>query len=365
MAKLLVSLPAFAADYTVAMSVMRHSGAMVAMHGPAGCLGNYTGFVEPDYFADPGMILCSMIGENEAIMGLDGIFIDKIVGAAEDLRPPFIAVIGTPVPAVIGTDYASICTEVEDRTGIPCVYVDATGFNDYAWGVEKAYNALLRFVEDDGVRDPDAVNIIGYNVVDYCDTEDLEVLEARLAAQGKRINCVVGDCGIDDVKKLARAGENLVVSSSGLRFANTLRRRYGTPYRIGIELGDGRGPAPATDVKRVMVIGDQVMANAMREYIEQRFGCTCDVVTFFTFSKKIAREDDAKVVDEFDFAPLTERGYDMYIGDPIFRRIVPEGSRYVSVPHPAVSSRLHWDDHVPLLGKGMLDLLDASFAGRS
>lgn len=365
MSRLLVTLPAFAADYTVAMSVMRHSGALVAMHGPAGCLGNYTGFVEPDYFADPGMILCSMVGENEAIMGLDRIFIDKIAKSVEDLHPPFVAVIGTPVPAIIGTDYSSICVEVEERTGTPAVYVNSSGFNDYAWGVEKSYNALLRFVEPHGEPDPDAVNIIGYNVVDFLDTKDLEALEERLRAQGKRINCVVGDCGVDDLRHLADAGENIVVSSSGLRFANTLRKRFGTPWSLGLELGDGRGPAEQRRGLKVMIIGDQVMSNAMRDYIEARFGCECDVVTFFTFSKAIAREGDAKVSDEFDFAPLTERGYDMYIGDPIFRRVVPHDARYVDVPHPAVSSRLHWEDHIPLLGREMLDLIDASFAGRS
>lgn len=347
------------------MSVMRHSGAMVAMHGPAGCLGNYSGFVEPDYFADPGMILCSMIGENESIMGIDTIFIDKIAASVRDLNPHFVAVIGTPVPAIIGTDYSSICIEVEEKTGVPSVYVGTSGFNDYAWGVEKSYNALLRFVDTSVEPDPDAVNIIGYNVVDYLDDTDLRTLESQLEAEGKRINCVMGYCGSDELKSLLAAGENIVVSSSGQRFANTLRKRFGMPYSLRLTLGDGRPPAQRHDGLRVMIIGDQVMANAMRDYIESRFGCDCDVVTFFTFSKAVAREGDAKVSDEFDFAPIVERGYDVFIGDPIFRRLVPADARYVDVPHPAVSSRLHWEEHIPLLGKEMLDLLDRSFEERA
>ena len=53
----------------------------------------------------------------DAILGRDDRLVAKLADAAEKLDVTFAAVIGTPVPAVIGTDYRALERMLE--TGIP------------------------------------------------------------------------------------------------------------------------------------------------------------------------------------------------------------------------------------------------------
>ena len=49
----------------------------------------------------------------DAILGRDDRLVEKIGKACEKLSADFIAVIGTPVPAVIGTDYRALSRMIE------------------------------------------------------------------------------------------------------------------------------------------------------------------------------------------------------------------------------------------------------------
>ena len=313
---------------------------------------------EEAFHEDPNALPGLQIEGFKGLVGLDYIFINKIIKTAEEMRPPFIAIVGSPVPAIIGTDYASICKEVEDSTNIPCISVSTTGFNDYARGIEKSYLALERFIEHEEEKDDRLVNIIGYNVVDYYDDKDLEVFKKRLESEGYRVNCVLGNSPVEDIRHMTRAGINLVVSTSGLKYALSLQRRFGMPMSVDFSLADGKVERQTDVDVKVMIIGDQIISNVMRGYLEAKFGCECDVVTFFTFEKSLGRPNDAKVYDEFDFNPLLDRGYDLIIGDPTFRSILPEDMNYVDIPHPAVSSRLYWDRYIPLFSEELRSKLD-------
>jgi hypothetical protein len=43
--------------------------------------------------------------------------------------------------------------------------------------------------------------------------------------------------------------------------------------------------------------------------------------------------------------------YDLVIGDPLFREFAIPGQRYISIPHPAVSSKLNWNSYLSILGR--------------
>ena len=63
----------------------------------------------------------------DAILGRDDRLVEKIGKACEKLSADFIAVIGTPVPAVIGTDYKALSRMIEKKTGIPALTIDTDG----------------------------------------------------------------------------------------------------------------------------------------------------------------------------------------------------------------------------------------------
>ena len=52
----------------------------------------------------------------DAILGRDDRLVEKLCDAAETIDASFAAIIGTPVPAVIGTDYKALKRMAEKKT---------------------------------------------------------------------------------------------------------------------------------------------------------------------------------------------------------------------------------------------------------
>jgi nitrogenase molybdenum-iron protein alpha/beta subunit len=64
------------------------------------------------------MVYISGLTEMEALMGDDEKLIGDILEAAEQLSPAFIALAGSPIPMMIGTDLEAIARVIEKRSGI-------------------------------------------------------------------------------------------------------------------------------------------------------------------------------------------------------------------------------------------------------
>ena len=75
-------------------------------------------------------------------------FHDKLVAkfadAMREADAPFGALVGTPVPAVIGTDFRALRRMAEKRTGKPVIALAAAGTGLYDRGEEEAYRELFR-----------------------------------------------------------------------------------------------------------------------------------------------------------------------------------------------------------------------------
>ena len=127
MAKLSVFLPPFSPDYSGVSSVLFDLNGITVLHDASGCTGNYTGYDEPRWYGSQKAVYCSGLREIDAVMGNDDKLIDNVLKAKESLDPDFIAVLGSPVPMVIGTDMEGIAYELEQQTGLPCFGFDTTG----------------------------------------------------------------------------------------------------------------------------------------------------------------------------------------------------------------------------------------------
>ena len=89
-------------------SALYELGGMVVMHDASGCNSTYTTHDEPRWYDIDSMIFISAISEMEAIMGDDEKLIRDILTTAEKLHPEFIAIVGAPIPYMIGTDLEAI-----------------------------------------------------------------------------------------------------------------------------------------------------------------------------------------------------------------------------------------------------------------
>ena len=378
MAVLLNEIPGLAADYSGAISALKQMGGCIVLCGPSDCLSNYAGMEETAAELVSAQVRSSDTSETQALLGMEAPLVRRAAALARELEPPFMALVGTPVSALVGADLPGAAREVEAAAGLPCIAVDATGFELHPAGVEKAYAALFsRFVEGAGLpaeqgetarpRIASGVNILGYNHLDYCDDADLDCLLAWIARRGEAVACVMGRGAVSELPRLLRAERSLVLSAGALPLARRLEQLAGIPYTCELPIG-GDAPLPAPPRRdaggsfRVLIVGDQVISHAIRSFMEHRYGVVCDIACSYRLDRGLARAGDARVKDERALAQLAVSGYRLVVADPMCAPIVREGQAFVGLPRPALSSLVHQRNHVKLFDREIADDLDRAIS---
>ena len=127
-------LTPFAPDQSGAVSVLYALGGAVIIVDAGGCTGNICGFDEPRFETQAAAVFSAGLRDMDAILGRDQLLVDKAVEIAESLHPKFVALVGTPVPAVIGTDLKSLCRLIEKKSGVPAFAVATNGTSSTSAG---------------------------------------------------------------------------------------------------------------------------------------------------------------------------------------------------------------------------------------
>ena len=160
-------LSPFAPDQSGAAAVLCEFHGLIIILDAGGCAGNICGFDEPRWFESRRAIFSAGLRDMDAILGRDDRLVEKIGKACEKLSADFIAVIGTPVPAVIGTDYRALSRMIEKKTGIPALTIDTDGtklYDDGEKGHGKNYlkSSLLK-----KMWSQDVLGIIGATPLEF------------------------------------------------------------------------------------------------------------------------------------------------------------------------------------------------------
>ena len=375
-------LTPFAPDQSGAVSVLYELGGMLVICDAGGCTGNVCGFDEPRWFETRSAVFSAGLRDMDAILGRDDRLVAKLADAAEKLDVTFAAVIGTPVPAVIGTDYRALERMLAKKTELPVLTVNTDGMELYDRGEEKAYLALFgRFAGEnvdvepgniektqtaescDGKRngknedvsvdieDRPRVGIIGMTPQDVSDLKAAEKIRKLYADQGLRAVCYGMGDGLDEVRNASLAAKNVVVSPAALKAAQYLQKKFRTPYEIAYPLVSELVPEVNYQGKKILIVQQQVIANAVRKEIEKRTGEkeTITTATWFMRKEEILTDlnvdavDDISLKEEDDFISLVEKGgYDVIFADPCMERMIPgfEGV-FIPLTHFAVSGKLN------------------------
>ena len=143
-------LTPFAPDQSGAVSVLYELGGLIAICDAGGCTGNVCGFDEPRWFEQKSALFSAGLRDMDAILGRDDRLVEKLVDAASKLDVKFVAIIGTPVPAVIGTDYKALGRMCEKKINMPVITIDTDGMELYDVGEEKAWLELFRTFTEKG-----------------------------------------------------------------------------------------------------------------------------------------------------------------------------------------------------------------------
>lgn len=349
-------LTPFAPDQSGAASVFYELGGILVICDAGGCTGNVCGFDEPRWFGERSAIFSAGLRDMDAILGRDDRLVAKLTDAAEKIDANFAAVIGTPVPAVIATDYRALQRMCEKKTNLPILTVDTNGMELYDVGEEKAWLTLFKtFAGKDVVSQKEASEEddsskkmkIGVLGLTPHDVSDLNVEEKFRKSENENTHyiCYGMRAGIDKVKTAGSADKNLVVAPAALETAKYLEKEFGTPYEVGYPFVDELIPELGYESKKILIIHQQVIANAIRQEIRTRSdeqNKEVTVASWFMMKSELSEEGDLSLKEEKDYCKLVQNGnYDIVFADENMRGLVPgfKGT-FVNVRHFAVSGKL-------------------------
>ncbi len=337
-------LTPFAPDQSGAVAVLYEFGGILVICDAGGCTGNICGFDEPRWFERKSAIFSAGLRDMDAILGRDDKLAEKLADAAEKIDANFAAIIGTPVPAVIGTDYHALKQLAQKKVEMPLLTIDTNGMQLYDKGEEKAWLELFRtFAKEKKDIISDRVGILGMTPQDISDLQAEKRIRQRMAAEGKTAVCYGMGSGLEDVKKASSVEKNIVVSPAALETANYLKKKYGTPYEVFYPLADELLLDMDYSKKRVLVVQQQVIANSIREKIlEKAPDAQVIVASWFMLRQELLQEGDQQLRDEEDYINLVEGGdFEVIYADSCMKKMTPKFSKsFVDTVHFAVSGRL-------------------------
>ena len=349
-------LTPFAPDQSGAASVFYELGGILVICDAGGCTGNVCGFDEPRWFGERSAIFSAGLRDMDAILGRDDRLVAKLTDAAEKIDANFAAVIGTPVPAVIATDYRALQRMCEKKTNLPILTVDTNGMELYDVGEEKAWLTLFKTFagkdvasqkeasEEDDSSKKMKIGVLGLTPHDV---SDLNIEEKFRKSENENTHyiCYGMRAGIDKVKTAGSADKNLVVAPAALETAKYLEKEFGTPYEVGYPFVDELIPELGYESKKILIIHQQVIANAIRQEIRTRSdeqNTEVTVASWFMMKLELSEEGDLSLKEEKDYCKLVQNGnYDIVFADENVRGLVPgfKGT-FVNVRHFAVSGKL-------------------------
>lgn len=353
----------YAADVAGVCSALFELGGMTVMHDASGCNSTYSTHDEPRWYDSDSMVYISALTEMDAIMGDDERLIREIVDAAKELSPKFIAIAGTPIPMLIGTDLPAVAAEIEKKTGIPSFGFPTNGMHSYLSGAGMAFRALAdRFADRQAIRTQEpSVNIIGLTPLDFSINGSAESICARVEDAGFQIvgRWAMGG-SLTEIKEAGRAWVNLVVSSSGIAAARELQEISQTPYVVGVPYGDKFSKKVIANLKtaaetgqsivsyagepepgkpEIAIVGESVLAGSLARAVKLETGKSAQVICPLESSPELLPPDGKAIPEEEDLAHCL-KNYQTVVADPLYKPICPASCRFVPLPHEAFSGRI-------------------------
>lgn len=351
----------YSADTFGVCSALFELGGMVVMHDASGCNSTYTTHDEPRWYDMDSMVYISGLSEMEAIMGDDEKLIGDIAEAAENLQPRFIAIAGTPIPAMTGFDYNAVAELIEERTGIPTFGFPTTGMNTYVSGASMAFEKIARRFVKQNVEKTEhlSVNILGLTPLDFSVNGSDQSIARLLEGAGFEVvsKWAMGS-SLEEISEAGRASVNLVVSATGLQAAKALKEMFGTPYVVGTPIGKAyqevvkkallmaaQNENSVTTVsnlpnREIAVIGEGITSLSLAQAIELEYKKGVKVLCATECDKAFLREKDVMTPNEEDVTEALE-GMKMVIADPLYRPICPMGTKFISLPAENFSGRIY------------------------
>lgn len=323
-------LPVYTGDVSGFASALYELGGMLVIHDPSGCNSTYNTHDEVRWYKQEALIYISGLNDIDAITGNDDKFINDIVRAAKEMKPTFIALANSPLPYLNGTDFKGISKIVEDRTGLPCFYVQTNAMHDYTKGASEAFLAFAKkMLRPSLKKTAGGINIIGSTPLDHTNTKYV-IPEGKILVSNWAYNS-----SLDEVLKAPQAERSIVVSSTGLATAKYMKEAFGIPYELidnYLDVKRGRS--------RNYIVGEPVISGYIAAQIKKKHGADFNVIATTEITDGLLSECDKKCHGEDEIKEALSDA-EIIIGDPMFELISPNSAKFIRLPHFAMSGRLY------------------------
>ncbi|MFD0896355.1 nitrogenase component 1 [Loigolactobacillus binensis] len=351
----------YTCDTSGVASALYELGGMTVMHDAAGYNSTYSTYDEPRWYDTESLVFTTGLTETQAILGDDSKFINDTIEAAQELKPKFIALTGSPIPMVTGTDFPAIAREVELATGITTFGFDTNGMHSYVAGVGLALKVLAERICQAPTHKSEAlaVNLLGITPLDFSTNGTATALETVLEQQGIRIqsNWAMGS-SFAAIQNAGAAQVNLVVTAGGLPAAKVLQKRFGMPYVIGTPYGaaftaqigaairkaatSGENQVvcqPRVNAKTI-IIGESVTGLSLANALYAATGAGATVLCPVTPAVELLTTGCIAARDEDELIPHLAAATTI-IADPLYQPICPATAKFVALPQEAFSGRIY------------------------
>ena len=351
----------YSSDTAGVCSVLYELGGLTVVHDASGCNSTYATHDEPRWADMDSMVYISALTEMDAVQGNDERLICDVVRTAEELHPRFIALCGSPMPLMIGTDFPAVAEELERRTGLPVFGFRTNGMDSYLKGASDALSAYLERFCTDAVRQSRSVNIIGATPLDFALNGSVESIRNWLTENGFSIqSCMTMGSTPEEIAGAGGAGVNLVISSCGLKSAEYLRNRFGTPWVCGVPCGkvfagilaEKLREAERRDVclvpcadrtvpegKCLSIVGEPLNASSLAAAVRLECGIPARALCPAALKADVPlAPGDVTAECEDSMAEEFRRSAGI-LADPLYEPLCPAGAVFHRYPHEAFSGR--------------------------
>ncbi|SFB21261.1 nitrogenase molybdenum-cofactor synthesis protein NifE [Acetitomaculum ruminis DSM 5522] len=359
-------LSPFAPDQSGASSVYYEFGGTSVIIDAGGCVGNVCGFDEPRWFIKKSTIFSAGLRDIDAIMGRDEKLLEKVEDNLNTNGGEFVALVGTPVPAVIGTDFKGLKRIGEKRLNIPFVGAFTNGVEYYDIGAYKAYESLIDTFTDKNEEGSkkDIIGIFGATPLDMPTLETACNFKKKVEefGLGKAYVYGYGD-GLEALKKASYARVNIAVSVSGFLACKYMQKKFNIPFvtscaydkksferlykslkNIFENKEESIDEAVTYGDKKALLLHQQVFANEIRKnlYDSGKYK-KIDVCGYFKMADTLLCQGDKRLVEEYEFWDMVKEGeYNEIYADPLFKKLIPDfEGKFISLPHYSVSGHMH------------------------
>lgn len=342
------ALTPLAPDQSGAVSALYELGGILVICDAGGCTGNICGFDEPRWSLKPSAIFSAGLRDMDAILGRDHALIAKITDFATKFKANFVALIGTPVPAVIATDFKGLERLGAKKIPCPILSIPTLGTKLYDQGAELAFlNLGQRLLSEAPQKEPQTLSILGATPLDLGLTNSKALVQA-FESKYSQVEVPGLGFGLEAFLKIPKREELLVIAPSGLALAKYCAQNFGTPYKLGFPLEILKDnllnfESQCLKAERFLIIHQHILAASLREKIKAlNPKAKVTLGSFFMTVKELFKEEDQKFSDEDSFKTFLEtKSFDLIIADQALKRVVPNlKTPWIDLPHLALSGRL-------------------------